>query len=338
MKMSETQIKLYLALSGLLAGFLVGCVFAQQPQEKGDLIYHNVESHDFIIRWAFQEVCDFVYDPRCLSRSHDDQYRWPTDRKKGVTFNPADVQPGDVIFVRLIDQFFKEMHPRIKHPYIVVTHGECLEAMKKSYWQYLNEENVIAWFGIHAYVEPHPKFIPVPIGVLQEPAHHQKRKQMNDYFKELRETSVKEHLVYMNFASQDEKPERKKVRKQFLNKPYCKRGERQPFKSYLKEMATCTFALSPAGLGCDCYRTWEALLVGCIPIVTSSQLNPLYEDLPVLVIDRWEDVDEGYLHQAYERITSKTYDMRKLYMEYWIEKIHDVRDRFKNEFRNIGRR
>lgn len=291
--------------------------------ELDDPLYYGDQSDTFIIRWAFQDFCDHVYDPRI------DQYRWPTNRENGVTFDPSAVEPGDVIFVRCFDKFFREMHSRIEHPYIIVSHGECLEAIQKEHLAYMDEEKVIAWFGIHAYEERHPKFTPIPIGVLQEPAHYKKKKQMDQFFTELRQTSKKDHLVYMNFAAQDEKPERQMLRKKFMDKPYCKRGARQPFKEYMKEMASCMFAFSPPGLGCDCYRTWEALLVGCIPIVRSSQLNELYKDLPILVIDSWNEISEEFLREQYEKITSKKYDIRKLYMEYWIEKINGVRDRFK---------
>ena len=38
------------------------------------------------------------------------------------------------------------------------------------------------------------------------------------------------------------------------------------------------FILSPSGAGPDCHRTWEALYMGCIPIVISSSIKELYED------------------------------------------------------------
>lgn len=295
---------------------------AEAVSQASDPLFFGKQSHNFIIRWAFQDFCDYAFDPR------RDPYRWPTDSNKGVTFNPADVQPGDVIFVRCVDRFFADMHPQIPCPYIIVTHGEHLEEMQKTFLPYLEHEKVIHWFGIHPCKWTHPKYTPIPIGVVQQPENYQRKKQLDAFFEQLRKTSKKEHLVYLNFADVN-KPERKKVREQFIKKPYTKRGERQPFKSYLKEMATCKFALSPKGLGCDCYRTWEALLTGTIPIVRSSQLNPLYEDLPILVIDRWEDVDEAYLNKAYDEITSRKYDISKLYMEYWINKINAVRNEFK---------
>jgi len=34
--------------------------------------------------------------------------------------------------------------------------------------------------------------------------------------------------------------------------------------------AGCAFTLSPAGAGLDCHRTWEALLLGSIPVVLRS--------------------------------------------------------------------
>ncbi len=287
----------------------------------GDSLYYGDVSENFVIRWAFQDHCHHVFDPRT------DKYVWPTKQNGGVKFNPEDVQPGDIVFVRQIDLFFEKVHPHIKHPYIGVTHGEHLDEMKEEYLAYLDDEKIIAWFGIHPCKATHPKFCPLPLGVIQEPNNYKKRKQLHTFFTNVRQESVKEHLLYMNFADLN-KPVRKYVRSLFAKKSYCKRGARQPFFDYLKEMATCKFTLSPQGLGPDCYRTWEALLVGSIPIVTQSQLDPLFEGLPVLIVDRWDDVTQELLEEKYKEITSKSYDLSRLYMEYWIAKIDQVRERF----------
>ena len=289
--------------------------------------YYGEASDDFVIRWAFQEFCDFVFDPRT------DQYVWPTKSKGGVTFDPTQVQAGDVVFVRDIPLFFEKKHPFIAHPYIIVTHGEHLDAMKSYHAKYLDEEKVIAWFGIHASKKvAHPKYFQIPIGVVQQPENHRKRGRLNDLFKSLRAHAEKKHLLYMNFADAG-KPERVKVRSLFIDKPFTKRGKRQGFHSYLKEMASCKFTLSPKGLGPDCYRTWEALLVGSIPIVRTSQLDPLYEGLPVLIIDRWEDINEEFLHKKYEEICGQQYDIKRLYMEYWLSKIDAVRHDFLEHYK-----
>ena len=303
--------------------FMAPALLAKQE----DPLYYGHSSDNFVIRWAFQELCDHVFDPRT------DQYVWPSKSKGGVIFDPDLVQPGDIIFVRDAPLFFKKMHPYIKHPYIIVSHGEHLDAMKSYHNEYIAEDKVIAWFGIHASKKvTHPKYIQIPIGVVQQPENHRKHSQLDDYFYRLRTTVGKEHMLYMNFAD-FQKPERKHVRNLFIKESYTKRGQRQPFQSYLKEMAQCKFTLSPKGLGPDCYRTWEALLVGSIPVVRTCQLDPLYEGLPVLIVDQWEEINEEFLHKKYKEITSKKYDISKLYMEYWHNKIFAVKAQFLASYR-----
>lgn len=41
-------------------------------------------------------------------------------------------------------------------------------------------------------------------------------------------------------------------------------------------MTQMQFCASPHGNGLDCHRTWEALCLGCVPIVKSSPLDDLY--------------------------------------------------------------
>jgi len=49
--------------------------------------------------------------------------------------------------------------------------------------------------------------------------------------------------------------------------------------------------MSPPGNGPDCYRTWEAIYLGAVPIVLRSTLAvSLAADLPIWVVDSWEEV------------------------------------------------
>ena len=132
----------------------------------------------------------------------------------------------------------------------------------------------------------------------------------------------------MNFADID-KPERKKLRKRFVKEPYCKRGKRMEFEDYSRQTAESYFVLSPEGLGPDCYRTWEALLCGAIPIIKTSPLDPLFEGLPILIIKSWHAITETYLKEQYRKITSQTYDIKRLYCDYWFNKIEVVKKRYR---------
>lgn len=84
------------------------------------------------------------------------------------------------------------------------------------------------------------------------------------------------------------------------------------------------FVISPYGGGPDCHRTWEALALGCIPIIKSCGLDPLFEDLPVLLVKQWSDVTQELLDSTVEEFKTKTFKYEKLTLRYWMNHIHSV--------------
>jgi hypothetical protein len=83
------------------------------------------------------------------------------------------------------------------------------------------------------------------------------------------------------------------------------------------------FWLSPRGGGIDCHRTWEALYLDIIPIVWNNSLNILYENLPVVIINDYEELNEKYLYEKLNEISKKklskekSYQYEKLRNAYW---------------------
>lgn len=86
------------------------------------------------------------------------------------------------------------------------------------------------------------------------------------------------------------------------------------------------FVISPHGGGLDCHRTWEALCLGCIPIVKTSMIDDLYTELPVLIVNEWSDVTYNLLFETSNKYKIKymnnEFNMKKLSLSYWIEKIN----------------
>ncbi|SNY93814.1 hypothetical protein SAMN04515647_4135 [Cohaesibacter sp. ES.047] len=85
--------------------------------------------------------------------------------------------------------------------------------------------------------------------------------------------------------------------------------------------ASFAFTISPLGNGLDCHRTWEALLLGSIPVVKSSPLDSLYQDLPVVILDEWSDFTTERMHYELERASHNTYDFSRLHLSYWLDVI-----------------
>ena len=81
------------------------------------------------------------------------------------------------------------------------------------------------------------------------------------------------------------------------------------------------FVASPFGAGFDCYRTWEALALGAIPIVKSSTIDALYDDLPVLIVKEWSDITENLLNSTIKDFETQTYQYEKLTLAYWLAQV-----------------
>jgi hypothetical protein len=78
------------------------------------------------------------------------------------------------------------------------------------------------------------------------------------------------------------------------------------------QMSKYKYILSPHGNGLDCHRTWEALALGCIPIMKTSALDPMFEGLPVLIVNKWSDVTQELLDNF-----KPSGNLNKLRLSYW---------------------
>ena len=92
-------------------------------------------------------------------------------------------------------------------------------------------------------------------------------------------------------------------------------------KNVWRMMTQYTFVPSPPGAGPDCHRTWEALVLGCIPIVKTSGLDPLFDGLPVWIIKDWTDITHESMAATMEKFKDFTFNPRLLHLQTWVNKI-----------------
>jgi hypothetical protein len=91
--------------------------------------------------------------------------------------------------------------------------------------------------------------------------------------------------------------------------------------SYWEECSKYAFVISPHGNGLDCIRTWESLCLGCIVIVKKSDIDHLYDELPVLIVDEWHHITEELLNKTLYDFSNKKFNMEKITMKYWLDKV-----------------
>ena len=133
------------------------------------------------------------------------------------------------------------------------------------------------------------------------------------------------NLVYMNFNISTYPQERQHVYNLFSNKDWVTTGTTintlAGRTDYLREIKAHNFVLCPRGNGVDTHRLWETLYMGSIPITKRDIAYKGFEDLPICFINDWSDINEYFLEEEKTRIMNNTYNLDKLKIGYWLERI-----------------
>lgn len=94
---------------------------------------------------------------------------------------------------------------------------------------------------------------------------------------------------------------------------------RMPRTPLWNEIAKYAFAFSPQGAGLDCHRTWEVLSLGCIPIIKSFGSNEMFNDLPILIVNEWGDINKELLDETIKKFSERHFNYEKLLLKYWVD-------------------
>ena len=245
--------------------------------------------------------------------------------------NPNDVEEKDIIFVRsdFIKIFFRDKHPKIKNSYILIPHNDDTD-IDKSYARFIDEK-IIHWFAQNLCFK-HEKVTPLPIGI-QNLRYNETGKLK--YFTQKNFRKEKEYLIKYGFSMKSH-PERILAEENLRNISITKKiadstmsTKRQD--EYMEIVKNSYFLASPRGRGVDCHRTWEAIYLKTIPIVTRSVSTEYFKNigLPILLIDSWDkiaDMTPEYLEREYKKMKNINTHGRpdipeQAYMEYWQKEI-----------------
>ncbi|MBU3668623.1 MAG: hypothetical protein FGM57_01495 [Candidatus Taylorbacteria bacterium] len=246
---------------------------------------------------------------------------------------PEHVHEKDIVFVEshLLEDFFKEIHPKISHPYILITHNGDLN-ITEEHTQYVNDK-IIHWFAQNVLID-HPKITPIPIGL--ENAHHANAGMLRLYqefssdlaaikegkIDDIRETRKSRILYTFNAATNPkERSEALKALKESDTADKLNRGIFISQPAYIRVLRSYTFVASPPGGGEDCHRTWEALYIGTIPIVKDSVMARKFYELgvPLYIVKDWSEVCNLSKYELIAKydILWKHSNTDTLYFDFW---------------------
>lgn len=275
----------------------------------------------FIDMINLSEACDYMVT-RKMS---------PKDFESNLPKNRGD---SLYIYPLYLEIFVKEYLPKINVDFVLVTGDEDTiipTDIPDISNKILNNKYLLRWYSQNC-VSITDKLQQIPIGFNffslargEQPEWGPPQsiyEQEEDIFRLVRENKGKERikLCYANFHLHITNPCRYDV----INTIPKELVYYEPKTDYRincwSNMIKYKFVISPFGNGIDCHRTYEAIGLGCIPIIKSSPLDPLYEDLPVIIVKDWNEVTSELLDKEYN------YNMdiypEKMYLQYWINKIH----------------
>ena len=267
----------------------------------------------------------------------------------------------NIFFIKTdyIYYFVDNILPLIKKPFIIVTHNSdyfsgilplsCLtfdidpkhnsDFSRNSLQKILNHPLLIKWYGRNMELI-NKKTEGIPIGLKNKKTggmfiglENRMLYRTNFNIIEKNKSNPKNKLLYLNFNERTNK-NRKEVMKLFLERGF-KKNNSLPWNDYIKELSFYKFAISPQGNGVDCHRTWECLYLGVIPIVERSISMSFFKELPILFVDNYEKITEDYLNIVYEKFNNSTFNLEKLNIDYYKQKITKEYEEFNNSTFNL---
>lgn len=213
-------------------------------------------------------------------------------------------------------QIFKtKVLPNINYPFKLITHNAD-QKVDENIIEILDNKNLVKWYGMNCHIK-HPKLQPIPIGIANEKWPHGNKKELL----EIIQTNIeRNNLCYSNFEISTNYHRRPEIFQIITTKSFVDiERQKLSFKQYLAKLKSYKYVISPPGNSIDCHRIWEAIYVGTIPIIEKHTAMEYFYDLPILVVDNFNDITEALLLENYENINKKSRD--KAYFNYYKNEI-----------------
>jgi hypothetical protein len=232
-----------------------------------------------------------------------------------------------------IRYFAEQVLGKISIPFILVTGDSDLPINASTLGRHLesllSSPKLLRWHAQNKDIE-HPKIQSLPIGInihnlwsnpltrgggFMLPAMQEL--QLKTIAQDAQHFSLREPKIFCNWHFSIDRADRKQCLEQ-IDHSLCYFQEKPlPMAATWALQSQFQFVLSPHGAGLDCHRTWEALILGCIPIIKKSRIDDLFTDLPVITVNDWHEIDSGFIERASAEMKKKIVNIEKLYMHYW---------------------
>jgi hypothetical protein len=236
---------------------------------------------------------------------------------------PSEINPGDVVFCQSdrLEALCERVLTYTSIPFTLLL-GNSDRNHTQLLGQLLANTSAAKTFAQNL-VDHVPGVEPLPIGL--ENAWYSTNGRPKDFRVNRNRSQNRNSRVMWAFNLETDPVGRKKAANELVNASIADRFGLLTPKQHRGALTRYSFVASPPGNGLDCHRTWEAMYLGCVPIVLRSHMTQNYEllGLPVWVVDSFEelrDLTEEQLQAKYLELSPK-FGSEAMWAKYWISRI-----------------
>jgi hypothetical protein len=223
--------------------------------------------------------------------------------------------PNDWWFCKsdYLEFFFTRHAPR--DPFVLFSHNGD-RGIGNAFRKELERDRLVAWFAQNPLIE-HPKLRALPIGIANPYWPHGDQRILCA----VRAKRLPKSVLFDVSFNPATNPA---VREYCIEQTGLQPAPTRPFGEYLEGLASSYFCLSPEGNGIDSQRTWEALYLRTIPVVTRNLVTDQHSDLPMIVVDDWADFREVDFSPSLYEETWGVFDPAELRLDRYFTRIEEA--------------
>jgi hypothetical protein len=256
----------------------------------------------------------------------------------------AAIREGDLIWVRLswMRSFIRQVLPHIRARFVLVTGDSDSSVPSSMRWaarKLTKDPRLLRWYAqncdSHSFSE---KIRPLPIGIdfhsvserliwgEQIASPEAQEQTLLDVRASLPPLEQRSPAAYIDFGwQQARKGNRRGLVRELQGNPNVVVQEGPlPRTALWRRRGSYAFVISPHGEGIDCHRTWESLALGHIVLAPDSPLNPLYENLPVITLRSWKELNADNLKRWHARCSGPSETLEPLHSAYWVSRMRNL--------------
>lgn len=214
------------------------------------------------------------------------------------------------VYTHALEKFFEKFYDQLDNITLISHNSD--HCVTDKFLKYLEGDNIKKWFCQNR-LTSHTKLFSIPIGMANSQWPHGNQELIRSI---KCEPISKHNTVFKNFDINTNRSARI-LCDTITRSNGIRMSPHTTNQEYWRNIHNSRFVISPPGNGIDCHRIWEALYLECIPIVLDHLSFSQFKHLPILFVNKWEEVTEEFLNNKIEDFRDITINIPELTLDFW---------------------